>query len=299
MTRYGPIRNAAATAPAPARDMGDSVLAALALKSQGRLEDALSVLTRSNNLAVDSCNLRGDLEMELGRPEDAARSYATALASDPANLHAQYQLGWCFHALADWANSADAFRSVLRLASHRDDARLALGGCLLNLGQYEEALSCFEQCWSSGSRARAEFGKGVALQMSRRFDEAERAYAGALVLNPLLIEALSNLVAMSLEVFDLNRVQRYARRLLEMAPDSRIAFQGLALAAIERQDYTEAAQYYSRLIQHPQESAPKKSDSPSATYRLTTEVVIRLKNLLGVTPYLSGIAPLRAPGRKP
>ncbi len=306
MTRSGPTR--AAAAAAPAREMSSPVLAALELKSQGRAEDALDVLVRSGTLSVDACNLRGDLEVELGRPEDAARSYTTVLASDAVNAHAQYQLGWCFHALGDWANAADAFRSLLRNATHRDDARLALGGCLLNLARFEEALAVFEQCWSTTSRAQSEFGKGVALQMSRRFDEAERAYSHALILDPQLVEALSNLVAMSLEVFDLQRIQKYSRRLLEMVPDSKIALQGLIMVSLERQELGEAAKAYAQFLQVPAESMPKKSDGPAAAYRLSAEVLNRLKSLLGVRPHSpssisetsqKGPAGLRSPGWKP
>jgi tetratricopeptide (TPR) repeat protein len=125
---------------------------------------------------------------------------------------------------------------VLQADPHRDTIRLELGDCLLRLNRLEQALNCFDQCWSDAAQRPAAFGKGVALQLLRRFDEAEIAYERALALDGKAEEALANLIAMSLEVFDLERVLRYSRRLVENNPRSVPGLQGLTLVAVERGD---------------------------------------------------------------
>ena len=109
---------------------------------------------------------------------------------------------------------------MLNADPHRDPIRLELGDCLLRLNRLEPALDCFDQCWSDGAQRQALFGKGVALQLLRRFDEAEVAYERLLALDGKAEEALANLIAMSMEVFDLERVRRYSRRLVEINPRS-------------------------------------------------------------------------------
>ncbi len=61
-----------------------------------------------------------------------------------------------------------------------------------------EALACFEACWSESARLPALFGKAVALQLLRRFDEAEVLYGRTLEIEPRSAESLG-FVAMSME----------------------------------------------------------------------------------------------------
>ncbi len=96
----------------------------------------------------------------------------------------------------------------------------------MRLKRFEAALTCFDECWSEGSRRRALFGKAVALQLLRRLDEAEKLYERLLTIDPAAEEALSNLIAMSMEVFELARVQKYSQRLLEINSHSTVALQG-------------------------------------------------------------------------
>jgi tetratricopeptide (TPR) repeat protein len=154
----------------------------------------------------------------------------------------------------------------------------------LHLNRTEEALACFEQCWSQSSRARAEFGKAAALQVLRRFDQAEAAYERALAADPRLDEALSNLIAMSMEVFDLSRIHRYALRLLDLLPHSAIALQALTLVALERREFEEAAYYFGRFQERARETAHGLDSEEAIEYRLSEEVVARLNQMIGHRP---------------
>jgi len=265
-------------APAPA--VTDPIEAALGLRARGKMEEALDVLAGVTAPASqDIWNLRGDLQFELGRIQDATASYTAAMAAGSTNIHAVQNVALCHYRMKQWEAAAGAFRDVLAYESHRDDARLGLGACLLHLNRTEEALACFEQCWSQTSRARAEFGKATALQLVRRFDQAEAAYERALAADPKLDEALSNLIAMSMEVFDLSRIHRYALRLLDILPQSPIALQALVLVALERREFEEAASYFGRFLEHAPE--PTSGGGETIEYRLGLEVVARLNQMLG------------------
>ena len=247
----------AAAAPA----IGDRLQAALALHSQGRFEEALDVLSGPGELPADAYVLRGDILVELGRLADAAGSYYTATVSAPGNLYARMHLASCLRRLGRWQEAVDAFQIVLQADPHRDPIRLELGDCLLRLNRLEQALNCFDQCWSDAAQRQAVFGKGVALQLLRRFDEAEIAYERVLALDGKAEEALANLIAMSMEVFDLERVLRYSRRLVEINPRSVPGLQGLTLVAVERGDMETAARYFSTLAEHATEAIRPTPDA--------------------------------------
>ena len=282
--------SAAAAAPAAATEItsghNDPLQVAIGLRSQGRFQEALDLLAGLADPPTDAYVLRGDVLVELGRIADAAGSYYSATVSAPGNLYARMHLGSCLRRLERWEEAVQAFELVLRADSHRDPIRLEMGDCLLHLNRPEQALNCFDQCWSDASQRQAMFGKGVALQQLRRFDEAETAYERVLALDGKVDEALANLIAMSLEIFDLDRVLRYSRRLVEINPRSIPGLQGLILVAVERGDMETAARHFSTLAQHAAESIRPSSDSTEDVieYRLNRKAIDQFKDFLRTGP---------------
>jgi tetratricopeptide (TPR) repeat protein len=268
------------TAVIPARD---PVQTALELRARGQLREALDALSVPGDFPADFYTLRGDLQLELDQTKEAAGSYFTVVASEPDNVYAQCNLGLCLRRLERWEQAAEAFQAVLKLDPHRDEVRIDLGDCLLHLNRFEEALLCFDQCWSGASRRRALFGTAVALHLLRRFDQAEAGYERVLTLDPKAEEALSNLIAMCVEVFDLEKIQRYSRRLLDINPRAGAALEGLALVAIERREHESAARFFARAAELGTETvyarpytAQGEHGDGIIEYRLSRDVLDRL-----------------------
>ena len=260
------LRNITSAAP-------DPLQVALASRAQGRPQEALDALSLPGDFSTDVYILRGDLQFELGQIEQAAETYLTVTEVDPDHVYAQGQLGLCLYRLSLWEAAAHAFEVVLQFDPHRDELRLQLADCLLRLKRFEAALTCFDECWSEGSKKRALFGKAVALQLLRRLDEAEKIYERLLTIDPAAEEALSNLIAMSMEVFELARVQTYSQRLLEINSHSTVALKGLALAAIERLDYTAAARYFHRVLElEPEIMHQPAEPSDAVEYRVSRKI---------------------------
>jgi tetratricopeptide (TPR) repeat protein len=268
-----------ATAPAQAARAPDRVVeAALDLRKAGRRAEALELLNRPGEYSQDAYILRGDLQLELGRPLEALGSYSTVIALDRENTYAQQKVAICLRQLEKWEPAADTLRKILEQDSYRDSARIALGECLLHLNRPEEALACFEACWSESAFLQSMFGKAVALHLLQRRDQAEAMYRRLLDLAPDCEEALANLIALSMEQYALGRVQRYAEQLIALRPDSVIALRALVVIAVERRDYETAARHYHRLLaQRPQEE-PASPGEP-VQYRLREEDAARLLSL--------------------
>ena len=253
----------------------------LALRAAGRLQEALDLLSEPGSFSRDVHTLRGDLQMDLGQFHEAVGSYSTVVAFEDHNMYAYHHLAVCLGRLERWEPAAEAFRKLLAHDTYNDQAHIGLGDCLLHLNRPEEALKCFETCWSEAARLPAMFGKAVALQLLRRFDEAEALYQRVLMLQPGFEEALGNLIAMSMEVFDLTRVKRYAQQLLALAPESPLALQALTVVACERREYAIAAALFGAWLEHPAASPrhPPGAAPDGLEYRLSAENVARLRSL--------------------
>jgi tetratricopeptide (TPR) repeat protein len=227
----------------------NQVETALSLRSAGRLQEALDALTAPGDYIADFYMLRGEIQLALGRFQEAAGSYFTVATSEPDNALAQFHLATCLHRLGRWTEASQAFQKVLDVDPHRDEARLGLGACLLHLDRAESALASFDSCWSDAARLRAWFGKAVSLQLLRRFGEAEATYERLLGSDPHSEEALSNLIALCIDAGDLEGARRYASRLLEVSPQSTVALQCLAALALERREYEAAVRYCGKIVE--------------------------------------------------
>lgn len=191
-----------------------------------------------------SPQFRGELEFALGHFQEAALSYYALAVSEPDNADVHYNLALCLQRAGRWDAAVDAFERVLRLDPEYEEAQLGLGACLLNLNRPEEALETFDQDW----RQPALLGKAVALQLLDRFEEAGRIYEMLLVSAPNSEEVLSNLIAMSVETHDLERVREHSLHLLDICPQSPVALQGLATVALDAGDYQAATSYCDRIL---------------------------------------------------
>jgi tetratricopeptide (TPR) repeat protein len=222
---------------------------ALALRSAGKLSEALEMLSQANECSSYLTAVRGEIEFALGRFHDAALSYFTVAASEPENAGAHYNLALCLQRSERWDAAAQAFERVLRLDSRRAGAGLGLGICLLQLNRAEEALTLFNQRCTGTMKGPALFGKAVALQLLHRLDEARTAYEMLLASDLNSEEVLSNLIALSIETHDLESAREHSLRLLTLCPRSMAALQGLATVALQYSEGQGAASYCDRILE--------------------------------------------------
>jgi protein O-GlcNAc transferase len=222
--------------------------AALALRSVGRLEEALRALANPYESSPYLYTIRGEIEFSLGHYAEAALSYFAVVHSEPDDARAHYNLGLCLQRADRWDASCQAFERAIALDPALDAARLGLGASLLYLNRLDDALGAFHGC-SPAAEIPAAFGKAVALQLLHRFGEAEIAYEGLLACESDSEEILANLIALNIETENLDRVRDYSQRLLKASPQCMAGLQGLATVALQREDHHAAARYCDRIVQ--------------------------------------------------
>jgi tetratricopeptide (TPR) repeat protein len=242
------MRNGTGTASAM-RAIPTHLENALALRTAGRLAEALDVLARAGETSSKLATVRGEIEFALGRFSDAALTYFTVVVAEPENSNAHYNLALCLQRAERWDAAFDAFSRALRLDPQRPEARLGAGTCLLHLNRVEEAFASFTESDSGADERPALFGQAVALQLLQRFDEARNVYEMLLASNFNSDEVLSNLIAMGIETHDVERIRDYSMRLLTMRPNSMTALQGLATVALQNSDAEAAGSYCDRILE--------------------------------------------------
>src|SRR5271170_383942 len=89
--------------------------AALALRSSGRLSEALRALANPSESNPHLYTVRGEIEFALGRFHDAALSYFAVVHSEPDNAEAHYNLALCLQRSDRWDTSCQAFERVLSM----------------------------------------------------------------------------------------------------------------------------------------------------------------------------------------
>lgn len=153
--------------------------AAMALE---RFDEALSDLERVVRAAPDSAEahhrLGATLE-RLGRPREAAEHYLEAgrvnTSTDRA-ARATYEGARLLAGSGQHERATEAFRKARDLDPSLLDARLGLGGLLLNRGQVEAAREEFRRAVEiDPDHAPARVGEAISLLALERWDEAGRA----------------------------------------------------------------------------------------------------------------------------
>jgi tetratricopeptide (TPR) repeat protein len=156
--------------------LGRTIEEGVNLQRQGRLAEAEKVYARILKTLPDqfeTLQLMAELKMARGKPGEAFRHMAAAVAARPASADAHLHLGHVLRALKRDADALASFDTALALAPGHVDALGYRGDVLLALRRPAEALDCFERILAaSPEHAEARAERGVALAALGRHVEA-------------------------------------------------------------------------------------------------------------------------------
>lgn len=167
---------------------------AMALKTQGRLDEALTCHDRA--LALDPHLLNGHLGRAsllktMGRLTEAVESYEHAIAIRPDIAEVHFNLGNLHLGLGQLAPAAACYERALAQKPDFPPARINLGTVQLHLGRPTEALAMADSVLAHApDTVDALVIRGNALLLLQRLPEAVAAYDRVLALKPDHVEAL-------------------------------------------------------------------------------------------------------------
>jgi len=151
---------------------------------------------------------------------DSESLWTHALALDPDNWLASYDLGLFYQRAGRFEDAEERFRAALHARPDHLDAMYALGLVRLRAGDPAEAARLFQTVVDRRpGDADARSSLGLALKNQRLFHRAEEAYRAALALDPRLAEAHHGLGQVYLELERWDEAEAELRAALDLADD--------------------------------------------------------------------------------
>jgi tetratricopeptide (TPR) repeat protein len=188
----------------------------MAYRGLNELEKAQSHLARSGSVGVRVSDplldglqdlikgarlhlIRGRTALEARRYGEAANEFRKAIAEQPDNIPAHFNLGAALTQTGDLRGAAEQFKETLRLDPNHANAHYNLGLLLAQTKQHEEAITHLRQAVSAApDDNNARFLLAQELAGVRRLDEAEAEFSRVVQAAPDNEDALLQLVGILL-----------------------------------------------------------------------------------------------------
>jgi tetratricopeptide (TPR) repeat protein len=157
-------------------------LAAIQLKHDGRLEDAVAELGEGLRLEPRDAKMiitLGFTLMDLDRRQEAAKMFELAVKLDPRSPQACYGYGWAAEAIGALDSAQSAWKRAVALDPKHADAWAGLSGLAVRRREWGDARMFAERALALDSRqtdammnlARIEEGRGDHEAAARRLEE--------------------------------------------------------------------------------------------------------------------------------
>ncbi len=152
--------------------------------------------------------------------ERAVRAYQRKARFDPGNLAAWVYLGEALRRLDRSAEAQATYERALTIDPRCGRCATAFGTFLQNRGQVEAARRrCERAARLLPDNDQVSAYRGDCCLRLDRVDDARDCYEMALQIDPLLVEALSEMVCVSIFSNDMTGARRRLELLIKMAPD--------------------------------------------------------------------------------
>lgn len=123
--------------------------------------------------------------LEEKQYDRAIALYTQALAKDPRDLTALYNLGYAYKGMGANARAAQSFERLLRERADYMEARLVLSDIYVSLGRAQDALALLEEKAADGREDPGwQNHRGTVLASAGRTGEAAAAFERAIALRP-------------------------------------------------------------------------------------------------------------------
>ena len=233
---------------------------AVALKDQGKLDEAVACYRRALELKPDYAEAHNNLGIALkdqGKLDEAVACYRRALELKPDYAEAHNNLGIALKDQGKLDEAVACYRRALELKPDFAEAHNNLGVALKDQGKLDEAVACYRRALElKPDYAEAHNNLGVALKDQGKLDEAVACYRRALELKPDYAEAHNNLGNAFKDQGKLDEAVACYRRALELKPDFAGAHSNLVYTQIFCPGYDAQTLYEEHRRWNQQHAAP-------------------------------------------
>ncbi|HEY1758808.1 MAG TPA: tetratricopeptide repeat protein [Bryobacteraceae bacterium] len=224
----------------------------------------------------------GKKAIEARNYPEAVAAFRHAVAADPKDYAAHFNLGFAYTMAGQDAEAAQEFKTVLDLHPGVFEAQLNLGVALLRLNRSAEAETAYRAALSIRvDSAAAEQGLGHALALQNKCAEAEPHYRKAAALDPAYMNSLLELAAL----YEANHQTAEAIAIFREFPNEPAAAEHMGALLLQSSHSAEAIP--------PLEFAVAKSPTPANRLALA-QAYVKEKQLAKAEP-LAAAALAQAP----
>jgi len=203
---------------------------------------------RGREIALEYFNL-GNAYLELGRLDEAARAFESALRLDPSLARADYNLAIAYVRLGRAGEAADILD---RLAAEEPDnvtVLLASGWALHEAGRNDEALARYDAAAGMAPENQdALYNAGLILWGMGRTREAAERFTRLLAIAPDDLDALFNLGSLELALDDPAKASDDLGRYVERKGQDVEGLLLLASAWERQRQFSRALEAYDRIV---------------------------------------------------
>ena len=169
----------------------------VALKSQGKLEEAIEAYNKSislNRNYADAFSNMGNALKAQGKLEQAIIAYNKAICLNPDYADAYSNMGVVLKEQGKLVEAMEAYKKALLLKPDYANAYNNMGFALKEQGKLDEAIEAYKEALLlKPDYAEAYSNMGFALKEQGKLDEAIEAYNKSISINPDYAEVYSNL----------------------------------------------------------------------------------------------------------
>ncbi|MHA1126026.1 MAG: tetratricopeptide repeat protein [Candidatus Heimdallarchaeota archaeon] len=204
---------------------------ALSLMLNGKKDEALQCYDKILKKYPEELQFvyrKGMVHYELEEFADAIKFFDDVIQKSPEDVDALYAKGTALSSLEKHNDAVALFDKILNIDPKMHLTWLAKGYTLLDLEKYEDALSSFEGAEKLGYRGDLLGGKGQALRMLGKTEEAKIYFKEAIVADPYDFEALFGLGMLEYEQNNIKEAQELLYKSVVQYDDNVEAWKTLA-----------------------------------------------------------------------
>lgn len=225
---------------------------------EGRIEEAKASFAKAGETAGAIAAVHrnvGVSYLELGEMESAERAFLAALASEPENEDAIYNLATLYASTGRVEESIGEFGKLAARGSEFAEVHLNYGIQLVRAGRLEEALAAAKQALT----LEPELGPAQDLENAAREGLALGGEAGILEaqrkMDPLTVGGTLQLAQRYLDRGEITRAMELYQEALKRAPDDIAAIYGLGYGLLKVGRLNEAARAFATILEKDEKSA--------------------------------------------
>lgn len=210
-------------------------------------EDLYRKILEINPHHADALHLLGVIAHQARRYDEAVELIGKAIAIHPKGASYYLNLGNALRAQGRLDEALQSYRQSISLAPHGFEVYVNLGNVLREKGALAEAVESYQHALAlHPDSPEAHVSLGNALQEQGNSEGAERCYLEALKLNPLYAGAHYHLGNFLHDQGDMEGAMSRYQRALELDPNNDNTAFVIALAEIQRGEFSRGWPQYER-----------------------------------------------------